>query len=181
MTGGAAPPAGDRRPRAISPSAVLPYGAIGPLSRTVGFGCSAYLAYRELFTINAVCPWCIVNALPMTLLAASPPCGSSVPNRSRLWGNRNSERAGVGPDLRVACLSSSSYFTNDVRAVHGYRRSRRGWGKRAAVLAGGKELRVVDNGAPEGAHPRARRERRPRLGDTVGLRHLAHPGRGHPG
>jgi len=28
------------------------------------------LAYRELFTINAVCPWCIVNALPMTLLAA---------------------------------------------------------------------------------------------------------------
>jgi uncharacterized membrane protein len=34
----------------------------------VGFGFSAYLTYRELFTINAVCQWCVASAVIMTLL-----------------------------------------------------------------------------------------------------------------
>jgi uncharacterized membrane protein len=35
----------------------------------VGFGFSAYLTYRELFTIDAICPWCVASAILMTLLA----------------------------------------------------------------------------------------------------------------
>ena len=34
-----------------------------------GFGFSAYLTYRELFTIDAICIWCVASALVMTLLA----------------------------------------------------------------------------------------------------------------
>jgi uncharacterized membrane protein len=35
----------------------------------VGFGFSAYLTYRELFTIHAVCAWCVTSAAIMTALA----------------------------------------------------------------------------------------------------------------
>ncbi|QEC47095.1 vitamin K epoxide reductase family protein [Baekduia soli] len=35
----------------------------------VGFGFSAYLTYRELFTIDAICQWCIASAILMTALA----------------------------------------------------------------------------------------------------------------
>ena len=35
----------------------------------VGFGFSAYLTYRELFTIDAICQWCVASAILMTLLA----------------------------------------------------------------------------------------------------------------
>ena len=41
-------------------------GAVLALS---GFGFSAYLTYRELFTIDAVCQWCVASALLMTALA----------------------------------------------------------------------------------------------------------------
>ena len=34
-----------------------------------GFGFSAYLTYRELVTIDAVCIWCVASAIVMTLLA----------------------------------------------------------------------------------------------------------------
>jgi uncharacterized membrane protein len=34
----------------------------------VGFGFSAYLTYRELFSINAICQWCVSSAIFMTLL-----------------------------------------------------------------------------------------------------------------
>jgi hypothetical protein len=34
----------------------------------VGFGFSAYLTYRELFSIHAVCEWCVPSAIVMTLL-----------------------------------------------------------------------------------------------------------------
>jgi len=34
-----------------------------------GFGFSMYLTYRELFTINAICEWCVSSATIMTLLA----------------------------------------------------------------------------------------------------------------
>jgi uncharacterized membrane protein len=39
------------------------------LMSLVGFGFSAYLTYRELYTIDAICPWCVASAIIMTLLA----------------------------------------------------------------------------------------------------------------
>ena len=35
----------------------------------IGFGFSMYLTYRELFTIKAICPWCVSSAVIMTILA----------------------------------------------------------------------------------------------------------------
>jgi uncharacterized membrane protein len=35
----------------------------------VGFGFSMYLTYRELFTIDAICPWCVGSAVVLTLLS----------------------------------------------------------------------------------------------------------------
>jgi uncharacterized membrane protein len=34
----------------------------------IGFGFSMYLTYRELFTIKAICEWCVSSAVLMTLL-----------------------------------------------------------------------------------------------------------------
>jgi uncharacterized membrane protein len=34
-----------------------------------GFGFSLYLTSRELFSIHAICPWCVSSAVMMTLLA----------------------------------------------------------------------------------------------------------------
>jgi uncharacterized membrane protein len=46
------------------------------IGRFAGFGLalvgalfSGYLTYREIFTINAICQWCVASALLMTLLA----------------------------------------------------------------------------------------------------------------
>jgi uncharacterized membrane protein len=33
-----------------------------------GFGFSAYLTYREIFTIEAICIWCVGSAIVLTLL-----------------------------------------------------------------------------------------------------------------
>jgi uncharacterized membrane protein len=48
----------------------------GESGRTIGFGIalvgflfSMYLTYRELFTIKAICQWCVASAVLMTLLA----------------------------------------------------------------------------------------------------------------
>lgn len=46
-----------------------PGRAAGALLALVGFGMSAYLTYRELFTIDAVCTWCVTSAVLMTALA----------------------------------------------------------------------------------------------------------------
>lgn len=35
----------------------------------MGFGFSAYLTYRELFTLDALCQWCVASAVLMTGLA----------------------------------------------------------------------------------------------------------------
>lgn len=35
----------------------------------VGAGFSVYLTYREVFTIEAICIWCVASAILMTLLA----------------------------------------------------------------------------------------------------------------
>ena len=45
--------------------------AIGFGLALVGFGFSMYLTYRELFSIHAICQWCVGSAVLMTLLAAS--------------------------------------------------------------------------------------------------------------
>ncbi|MDX6688235.1 MAG: hypothetical protein QOF26_3594 [Baekduia sp.] len=42
---------------------------LGALVALVGFGFSAYLTYRELFTIDAICQWCVASAILMTGLA----------------------------------------------------------------------------------------------------------------
>jgi len=41
----------------------------GALTALIGFGFSAYLTYRELFTIDAICQWRVASAIIMTLLA----------------------------------------------------------------------------------------------------------------
>jgi uncharacterized membrane protein len=41
----------------------------GALIALSGFGFSAYLTYRELFSIHAICEWCVSSAVLMTLLA----------------------------------------------------------------------------------------------------------------
>jgi uncharacterized membrane protein len=41
----------------------------GAFLALAGFAFSAYLTYRELFSIDAICPWCVVSACLMTLLA----------------------------------------------------------------------------------------------------------------
>jgi uncharacterized membrane protein len=35
----------------------------------IGFAFSMYLTYREIFTIEAICQWCVGSAIVMTLLA----------------------------------------------------------------------------------------------------------------
>lgn len=45
--------------------------ATGVLLALAGFGFSLYLTYRELFTIKAICQWCVASAVLMTLLAAA--------------------------------------------------------------------------------------------------------------
>ena len=58
----------------------------------IGFGFSMYLTYRELFTIDAICQWCVASAVLMTGLAVvcvwrllratpAPAHGSPVPTR----------------------------------------------------------------------------------------------------
>ena len=42
---------------------------VGALVALSGFGFSAYLTYRELFSIHAICEWCVSSAVLMTLLA----------------------------------------------------------------------------------------------------------------
>jgi uncharacterized membrane protein len=42
---------------------------IAALTALVGFGFSMYLTYRELFTIDAICQWCVASAILMTGLA----------------------------------------------------------------------------------------------------------------
>jgi uncharacterized membrane protein len=41
----------------------------GAFLALIGFAFSAYLTYRELFSIDAICPWCVVSACLLTLLA----------------------------------------------------------------------------------------------------------------
>jgi uncharacterized membrane protein len=42
--------------------------AMGFCIALIGFGFSAYLTYRELFSIHAICEWCVGSAVCMTIL-----------------------------------------------------------------------------------------------------------------
>ena len=42
----------------------------GYMLMLIGFGFSVYLTYREVFTIHAICSWCVSSAIIFTLLAA---------------------------------------------------------------------------------------------------------------
>src|ERR1700739_3470913 len=42
---------------------------IGYVLTLIGFGFSLYLTYREVFTIHAICSWCVSSAIVFTLLA----------------------------------------------------------------------------------------------------------------
>ena len=42
--------------------------AVGFGIALIGFGFSMYLTYRELFTIKAICQWCVSSAVLMTLV-----------------------------------------------------------------------------------------------------------------
>jgi uncharacterized membrane protein len=42
--------------------------AMGFCIALIGFGISAYLTYRELFSIHAICEWCVGSAICMTVL-----------------------------------------------------------------------------------------------------------------
>ncbi len=41
---------------------------LGVLLTLIGLGFSAYLTYLELFTIDAICQWCVASAGVMTIL-----------------------------------------------------------------------------------------------------------------
>jgi len=47
-----------------------PGRTVGLVLALVGFGYSAYLTYLELFTINAICQWCVASAVLMTVMLA---------------------------------------------------------------------------------------------------------------
>ena len=51
--------------------AATPPRMVGFAVALVGFGYSLYLTYLELFTIDAICQWCVASAVLMTLLFAT--------------------------------------------------------------------------------------------------------------
>jgi uncharacterized membrane protein len=53
---------------AVRPGDAARFG--GFLTALVGFGFSAYLTYLELFVIDAICQWCVVSAVLMTISLA---------------------------------------------------------------------------------------------------------------
>jgi uncharacterized membrane protein len=42
---------------------------VGYVLTLIAFGFSLYLTYREVFTIHAICSWCVSSAIVFTLLA----------------------------------------------------------------------------------------------------------------
>lgn len=40
----------------------------GYVLTVIGFGFSVYLTYREVFTIHAICSWCVSSAIVFTLM-----------------------------------------------------------------------------------------------------------------
>lgn len=51
----------------------------------VAFGFSIYLSYREVFTIHALCSWCVSSAIVFTLLAIVGTLRVLGTDRDRAW------------------------------------------------------------------------------------------------
>jgi uncharacterized membrane protein len=68
----------------------------------LGFGFSAYLTYRELFSIHAICEWCVSSAVILTLLLCLSVWrflqGGSLPESER---RRGEDDAGAAAELDV--------------------------------------------------------------------------------
>jgi uncharacterized membrane protein len=66
----------------------------------IGFGFSAYLTYRELFSIHAICEWCAGSAVVMTILMCLSVWrflrGDPAPRASRLPELGNEPAAPLG-------------------------------------------------------------------------------------
>jgi uncharacterized membrane protein len=63
----------------------------------VGFCFSVYLTSRELFSIHAICPWCVSSAVMMTLLACLG-----------VWRFLRGEAPTAGPASSIAAEPDSS-------------------------------------------------------------------------
>jgi uncharacterized membrane protein len=64
---------------------------------TLGFGFSLYLTYREVFSIHAICEWCVSSAVIMTLLVVLAVwrflLGDELPADGRAAGSGRSDAA----------------------------------------------------------------------------------------
>ncbi|HLY49086.1 MAG TPA: vitamin K epoxide reductase family protein [Solirubrobacteraceae bacterium] len=90
----------------------------------IGVGFSAYLTYRELFSIHAICEWCVSSAVVLTLLligaivryltapaslvAGSPPAGVYADDDEPYRRERSARKNGDG--------SASEHDSEDVAA-----------------------------------------------------------------
>jgi uncharacterized membrane protein len=75
----------------------------------VGFGFSAYLTYRELFSIHAICEWCASSAGIMTVLMCLSVwrfLRGDVDARARA---RAHAQAGAGPEPATPPLGTAPY------------------------------------------------------------------------
>ena len=80
----------------------------------IGFGFSAYLTYRELFSIHAICEWCASSAVMMTIIMCLSiwrflrgDAGSSGPRR-RLDVGRSEPTAPLGAARLLSARNRSA-------------------------------------------------------------------------
>jgi uncharacterized membrane protein len=81
-----------------------------------GFGFSAYLTGRELFSIHAICPWCVSSAIIMTILTCLAIWrflrGDEVPAEASIQVASGPDAASAspanGPDAASASPASAS-------------------------------------------------------------------------
>jgi uncharacterized membrane protein len=71
---------------------------------TLGFGFSVYLTYRELFSIHAICEWCVSSAVILTLLLCLSVWrflqADSLPESKRRRGDDDAKTAAAALDVR---------------------------------------------------------------------------------
>jgi uncharacterized membrane protein len=77
----------------------------------IGFGFSAYLTYRELFSIHAVCEWCASSAVILTVLLVLAVTrylvGPAVPSAPADTGAR-AEAGGPPPEPAAKAAASAT-------------------------------------------------------------------------
>ena len=75
-----------------------------------GFGFSAYLTYRELFSIHEICEWCVSSAVIMTMLDVpgdlALPARRRSPARGRLAVGRAGAARCTGPTAPLGAARS---------------------------------------------------------------------------